>query len=59
MHRTHKVMQLLAKQGLVTLLKNEILYNTIQSVWTLNVDCYLEKRHNAKMERSPLFVHNS
>ena len=52
-------MQLLAKQGVVTLLKNEILYNTIQSVWTLNVDCYLEKRHNARMERNPLFVYNS
>jgi len=59
MHRTHRVMQLLAKQGLVTLLRNEILYNTIQSVWTLNVDCYLEKRYYANMERSPLFVHNS
>jgi hypothetical protein len=59
MNRTHRVMQLLAKQGVVTLLKNDILYNTLQSIWSLNVDCYLEKRHNARMERNPLFVYNS
>jgi len=59
MNRTHRVMQLLAKQGMVTLLKNDILYNTLQSIWTLNVDCYMEKRRNARMERNPLFICNS
>lgn len=46
MHRTHKVMQLLSKKGIVDLyIDDMILYNTNQSVWKLNKDRYFEIRN--------------
>ena len=46
MHRTHKVMQLLSKKGIVDLyIDDMILYNTNQSVWKLNKDKYFEIRN--------------
>ena len=46
MSRTHRVMSLLAKKGIVDLHIEEImLYYTRQSVWKLNKEQYLEARH--------------
>ena len=46
MHRTHKVMQLLFKKGIVDLyIEDMIIYNTNQSVWKLNKDRYFEIRN--------------
>lgn len=46
MHRTHKVMQLLSKKGIVDLcIEDMIIYNTNQSVWKLNKERYFEIRN--------------
>lgn len=51
MHRTHKVMSLLAKKGIVDLvIDNMIIYNTQQSVWKLNKDVYLELRNSIRKD---------
>tara|TARA_B100001057_G_scaffold156527_1_gene156986 strand:+ start:8074 stop:8601 length:528 start_codon:yes stop_codon:yes gene_type:complete len=45
MHKTHRVMQLLEKRGIVDLhIESMNLYNTDQSVWKLNKDRYNEIR---------------
>jgi len=46
MYKTHKVMHLLSKKGMVDLfVKDAIIYNTNQSVWRLNKEKYHEVRH--------------
>jgi len=42
MNRTHRVLQLLEKQKIVMYIKDEEIYNTLQSVWKLNVGAYYE-----------------
>ena len=46
MHKTHRVMQLLEKKGIVDLhIESMNLFNTDQSVWKLNKDRYNEVRY--------------
>lgn len=42
--RTHKAMQLMAKQNILKYRGDTILYNTYQSIWELNIDEYLNRR---------------
>jgi hypothetical protein len=44
MHRTHKVMSLLNKKGIVSYSHNMILFNVEQSIWKINKDRYLDLR---------------
>jgi hypothetical protein len=43
--RNHKLMGLLAKQGILTHVDNMIIHNTDQAVWQLNIDVYNNKRN--------------
>lgn len=45
MNRTHKVMKLLDKMGIVKYTMDMELYHTDQSIWKLNVEKYNEVRH--------------
>jgi len=40
MQRTHKVLQLLEKQGLVSFIKEQMFFNKLQYVWSLNLKNY-------------------
>jgi len=42
MNRTHRVLQLLQKQGIVNYITDEEIYHVVQSVWQLNVGAYYE-----------------
>jgi len=42
MNRTHRVLQLLEKQGIVTYHSDSEIYYVMQSVWKLNVGAYYE-----------------
>lgn len=42
MNKTHKVMQLLAKQKIVDFYAEEEIYGAVQSVWKLNIEKYYE-----------------
>jgi hypothetical protein len=46
--RNHRLMQLLSKQGILDHFKDMIIYNTHQSVWTLNIDRYEQYRSEIK-----------
>jgi hypothetical protein len=41
MKRTHKALQILAKNGIVDFVADEIIYSTPQTKWELNLDRYL------------------
>jgi hypothetical protein len=41
MKRTHRALQLLAKNGIVNFIADEIIYSTPQTKWELNLDQYL------------------
>lgn len=54
MNKSHRVFQLLAKQGIVSCLEEKIvLYETEQSVWSINTDNYFSARIGFK-ERNGL-----
>jgi len=42
MNRTHRVLQLLEKQGIVKYIYDKDVFNTLQSIWRLNVGAYYE-----------------
>lgn len=53
MQRTHRVLQLLERLGLVTHAGDEIVYSTSQSKWEINLDQYLEALrgfHNTRIK---------
>jgi hypothetical protein len=53
MQRTHRVLQLLERLGLVTHAGDEIVYSTSQSKWEINLDRYLEALrgfHNTRIK---------
>ena len=42
MNRTHRVLQLLERQGIVNFIADEEIYHVMQSVWRLDVGAYYE-----------------
>lgn len=57
MKRTHRAMQLLARTGLVSYLKDEIVYNTEQSLWNIDLEKYLRALESFEQTRSKIGIH--
>jgi hypothetical protein len=46
--RNHRLMGLLAKQGILDKVKDAVIYNTYQTVWKLNIDEYTRRRNRLR-----------
>lgn len=54
MKRTHKVLQLLERVGIVKYAGDEVFYSTSQTKWEINLDTYLEALRNFHPTRTSL-----
>lgn len=56
MKRTHRAMELLSRVELVTHIKNEIVFNTEQAVWKINLKKYLSVLEAFERNRSQIGI---
>ena len=56
-NKNHRAMQLIAKQGFLTLHKETILFNVEQAIWRFNIEKYIDERKKLgiyTIQRPPL-----
>lgn len=56
MKRTHRAMELLSKNNIVSFESNEIIYSTLQTKWKINLDNYLTVLRNWDTTRQSLNI---
>jgi len=56
MKRTHRALELLSRNGLVEYHREFIIYSTPQTMWKINIDCYLSALRAFHSERERLNI---